>query len=169
VEGATFLNDLAADDNGTLFVTDTGFEMGPNGLVPSGTDALYRLSPDGRMAAIGEGAWLGNPNGVAVGPRGIFVVTFGSGEVFQVAVDGAHTRVMPASDRQLDGVEFLEDGGFMFSSWGDACVYRVSADGSVERIVTDVDAPADIGYDRQRGRVLVPLFNENKVLIRSID
>jgi len=169
VEGATFLNDVAADDNGTLFVTDTGLEMGADGLVPSGTDALYRLSPDGRMAAIGAGDWLGNPNGVAVGPRGIFVVTFGSGEVFQVAVDGEHTRVMPASDRQLDGVEFLEDGGFMFSSWGDACVYRVSSDGSVERIAENLDAPADIGYDRRRGRVLIPLFNENRLIIQSID
>ncbi len=169
VEGATFLNDVAPDDQGTLWVTDSGLRAGPGGLVPSGTDALYRLSPDGRMATIGRGEWLGRPNGVAVGPRGVFVATFGTGEVFQVAVDGAHTRVMPASDRQLDGIEFLDDGGFMFSSWGDACVYRVSGDGSVERIVTGLDAPADIGYDRGRARVLIPLFNENRVLIRSLD
>ena len=163
VEGATFLNDIAPDDQGTLFVTDTGLEMGAEGFVPSGTDAVYRLSPDGRMAAIVEGDWLGNPNGVAVGPRGVFVVSMGSGEVFQVSVDGSHTRVMPESDRQLDGVEFLDDGGFMFSSWGDACIYRVTPDGSVERMITDIDAPADIGYDRMRNRVLIPLFNENKV------
>ncbi len=169
VEGATFLNDVAPDDQGTLWVTDSGLQAGPGGLVPSGTDALYRLSPDGRMAPIGAGEWLGRPNGVAVGPRGVFVATFGTGEVFQVAVDGAHTRVLPASDRQLDGIEFLDDGGFMFSSWGDSCVYRVSADGSVERIVTGLNAPADIGYDRARSRVLIPLFNENRLLIRSLD
>ena len=169
VEGATFLNDIAPDDQGTLFVSDSGFELGPDGLAPSGTDAVYRLSPDGRMAAIVAGEWLGGPNGVAVGPRGIFVVSFGSGEVFQVSVDGSHTRVMPESDRQLDGVEFLDDGGFMFSSWGEGAVFRVTSDGSVERMVTGIDAPADIGYDRVRGRVLIPLFNEDRVLIRAID
>ncbi len=166
VPEATFLNDIAPDDQGTLFVTDTGF--GP-GFEPSGTDAVYRLSRDGRMAAIAEGEWLGHPNGVAVGSRGIFVVTFGSGEVIQLAVDGSHTRVMPESDRQLDGVEFLDDGGFVFSSWGDQAVYRVAGDGSVSRVLENVDAPADIGVDRTRNRLLVPLFNQNQVVIHSMN
>ncbi len=165
VPGATFLNDIAPDDQGTLFVTDSGFEPG---FGSSGTDALYRLSSDGRMAAIAQGEWLGRPNGVAVGARGIFVVTFGSGEVIQFAVDGAHTRVMPASDRQLDGVEFLDDGGFVFSSWGDRAVYRVRGDGGVSRIVEDLDAPADIGIDRVRERVLIPLFNRNEVVVHPL-
>lgn len=167
VPDSTFLNDIAADDQGTVFVTDSGLRMGPDGLEPSGTDAVYRLSGDGRMAAIVRGDWLGRPNGVAVGSRGIFVGTFGSGAVHQVAVDGDHQIVMPASERQIDGVEFTEAGGFVFSSWGDRAVYEVSAGGTVTRIVEDVDAPADIGLDRARGRVLVPLFNENRILIRS--
>lgn len=165
VPDATFLNDIAPDDQGTLFVTDTGFNPG---FEPSGTDAVYRLSADGRMAAIAAGDWLGRPNGVAVGPRGIFIVTFGSGEVMQLAVDGEHTRVMPASERQLDGVEFLDDGGFLFSSWGDQAVYRVGGDGSVSRLVEGLDAPADIGVDRTRNRVMIPLFNENRVVIHPI-
>ena len=168
VPDATFLNDIAADDQGTLFVSDTGLEAGPDGLGPSGTDAIYRLSADGRMAQIAAGSWLGQPNGVAVGARGIFVVTRGSGEVIQMAVDGEHTTVMPESERQLDGVEFLDDGGFMFSSWGDRAVYRVGGDGVVSRILEDVDAPADIGIDRSRNRVLVPLFRDNRVLIQPI-
>lgn len=165
VPDATFLNDIAPDDQGTLFVTDSGFEPG---FGPSGTDAVYRLSADGRMAAIAEGDWLGRPNGVAVGARGIFIVTFGSGEVMQLAVDGEHTRVMPESERQLDGVEFLDDGGFLFSSWGDQAIYRVGGDGSVSRMVEGLDAPADIGVDRMRNRVLIPLFNENQVVIHPI-
>lgn len=165
VPDATFLNDIAPDDQGTLFVTDSGFEPG---FEPSGTDAVYRLSRDGRMAAIAEGEWLGHPNGVAVGARGIFVVAFGSGEVIQLAVDGSHTRVMPESERQLDGVEFMEDGGFVFSSWGDQAVYRVYGTGDIERIVENVDAPADIGIDRSRNRLLIPLFNKNEVWIRPL-
>ena len=169
VPDATFLNDIAPDAQGTLFVTDTGLESGPDGLVPTGTDAVYRLSGDGRMAAIARGEWLGRPNGVAVGSRGIFVVTFGSGEVHQLAVDGSHEPVMPASDRQLDGVEFTDDGGFVFSSWGESAVFRVAGDGVVTRIVEDVEAPADIGLDRTRGRVLIPQFSANAVLARPLD
>lgn len=168
VPNATFLNDVAADQQGTVFVTDSGLRMGESGLEPSGTDAVYRLSGDGRMAAIARGDWLGRPNGIAVGSRGIFVGTFGTGEVHQLAVDGSHEPVMPASDRQVDGVEFTDGGGFMFSSWGDGAVYEVSAGGNVTRILEGLDAPADIGLDRTRNRVLVPLFNENRVLIHPL-
>ena len=168
IPDATFLNDVAADNQGTVFVTDSGLRMGEAGLEPSGTDAVYRLSGDGRMAAIARGDWLGRPNGVAVGSRGIFVGTFGSGEVHQLAVDGSHEPVMPASDRQVDGVEFTDGGGFLFSSWGDGAVYEVTAGGNVTRVLEDLDAPADIGLDRARNRVLVPLFNENRVLIHPL-
>lgn len=168
VPDATFLNDIAPDESGTLFVTDSGLRGGAQGLEPSGTDALYRLSPDGRMAQITAGDWMGRPNGVAVGARGIFVVAFGSGEVFQIAVDGDHSTVMPASERQLDGIEFMDDGGFVFTSWGDQAVYRVGGDGAVSRILEDVEAPADLGIDRERGRILVPLFTQNQVLIHPL-
>jgi len=164
VPDATFLNDIAPDDQGTLFVTDSGLRGSADGLVPSGTDAVYRLSADGRMAQIAAGEWLGRPNGVAVGSRGIFVAGFGSGEVLQLAVDGSHTTVLPASERQLDGVEFLDDGGFVFSSWGDQAVYHVSGDGAIRRWIEGLDAPADIGVDRTRNLVLIPQFNENRVV-----
>ena len=166
VPEATFLNDVAADEYGTLWVTDSGFLPG---FERSGTDAVYRMAPDGRMNAIVEGDFLGAPNGVAVGGRGIFVVTFGSGEVFTVTVDGERTPVLPASERQLDGVEFVRDGGFMFSSWGESAVFRVGPTGAIRKIVEDVDAPADIGYDAERHRVLVPLFNANEVWIQALD
>jgi hypothetical protein len=54
------------------------------------------------------------------------------------------------------------------SSWGDRCVYRIGSDGKVSKVVVDVDGPADIGYDAARNRVLVPLFNDNQVLVRPL-
>lgn len=166
VPQATFLNDVAADEYGTLWVTDSGYLPG---FGASGTDAVYRMSPDGRMNAVVEGDFLGHPNGVAVGSRGVFVATFGSGEVYTVTVDGERSTVMPVSERQLDGVEFVRDGGFMFSSWGERAVFRVGPTGALRKIVEDVDAPADIGYDAVRNRVLIPLFNDNQVWIQALD
>lgn len=169
VDGATFLNDLAVGPEGSIFVTDSGLQLDDEGqLVPSGTDGLYRypFQEGKRGATLASGTDLGNPNGVAVGPRGIFVVTFGSGEVLRFDAAGMKTVVMPASTRQLDGIVFTKDGGFLFSSWGDSAIYRVDAAGSISRLVEGVPAPADIGYDATRNRVLIPLFLDNKVLIR---
>ena len=167
--GATFVNDVAVDDNGVLYATDTGMQAGAGGLEASGSDAVWRFRPDGRQAKLLEGESLGRPNGIAFGPRGGFVVTFGSGEIYQIGPDGSRTPILPASDRQLDGIAFTSDGGFLFSSWGNSAVYRVTTDGQVEPVLENVDAPADIGYDADRNRVLVPLFNDDQVVILGLD
>jgi hypothetical protein len=35
-------------------------------------------------------------------------------------------------------------------------------------VVEGVESPADIGYDAQRSRVLIPVFNRNEVWIREV-
>jgi hypothetical protein len=171
LEGTTFLNDLAVGPDGaSLFVTDSGLQPGAAGLEPSGTDAVYRIALEkGRQGAtLAKDPELGRPNGIAIGSRGIFIVTFGSGELLRYTAEGDKTIVMGQSNRQLDGIVFTNDGGFLFSAWGDSSVYRVSAGGQVERWATGLEAPADIGYDPKRNRVLIPLFNQNAVVIRDV-
>jgi sugar lactone lactonase YvrE len=171
LEGVTFLNDVAIGPEGSLFVTDSGLkDDGAGGLAPSGTDAVYRypLAENLQGATLAKSADLGAPNGIAISSRGIFVVTFGSGEILRFTASGEKTQVARPSDRQLDGIVFLPDGGFLFSSWGDSAVYRVGSDGATTRVVEGVTSPADIGYDRGRGRVLIPLFTENRLLIREV-
>lgn len=165
---AAFLNDVASAEDGSVFFTDTGVQAGPEGLVPSGADAVYRLIDDERVVAVSKDPSLGGPNGIAVGRLGIMVVSFVSGEVYRLTAEGERTDVMPASERQLDGIEMLSDGGFVMSSWGDSAIYRIAGDGTVSRPIQGVEAPADIGYDATRNRVLVPLFNAGEVLIRTL-
>lgn len=168
LESATFLNDIAPGGSGTMFFTDSGFRAGAAGFEPSGTDAVYRMIDDERVVQVRKEPGLGGPNGITVGTRGIMVATFGSGEVFRLTAEGERTDIMPASQRQFDGIEMLPDGGFMVSSWGDQCVYRIGADGKVSKVMEGVEAPADIGYDAARNRLLVPLFNANQVIIRPL-
>jgi hypothetical protein len=166
---ATFLNDVAPGGDGSVFFTDSGFDAGPEGMVPSGSDAVYRLIvSDARVVAVSKDPALGGPNGLAVGSRGILVVSFRSGEVYRLTADGERTDIMPASERQLDGIEMLPDGGFLMSSWGDRCVYRIGGDGQVTKVLEDVEAPADLGLDIGRNRVLVPLSNANEVIIQPL-
>ena len=78
-------------------------------------------------------------------------------------------NVLPGeASRQLDGIVFLNDGGYAFSSWGDRAVHRVSAAGNPSDLITDVESPADIGYDAQRNRLLIPLFTPNRVIIKDV-
>lgn len=166
---ATFLNDIAVDHNNVLYVTDMGMKIGEGGMTASGSDAVYRFQPDGRYATFSKGRELGNPNGIAFhGGRGL-VVTYGSGEIYQLAPDGSTQTVLPGREgRQLDGIVFMQDGGFLFSSWGDRAVHMVTPSGSVTRVLDDVESPADIGFDAQRRRVLVPLLNLDTVILQEL-
>jgi hypothetical protein len=164
VPGASFLNDVAAAINGGVLFTDSGLD--PT-FSPSGTDALYRLDQNGLATVIANGQ-LGAPNGVLDTRDGPLVVTFMSGEVFRVGTSGAYNALSDASQRQLDGVVALADGRILMSSWGESCVLEMSPEGATTCIMSGLEAPADIGVDRGRNRVLIPLFNANAVVIRSV-
>jgi len=171
IEGATFVNDLAVGPEGSVFVTDTGMREGGGGaLEPSGTDGVYRYAfQAGKAGAtVATGPDLGGPNGVAVSSRGIFVVTFRSGEILRFTAEGDKTVVAQRPGWQLDGIIFTNDGGFMFSNWGDSTVYKVDAGGKLSKAVTGMESPADIGYDPKRNRVLIPLFSRNEVVIQDL-
>ena len=167
--GSTFLNDVASGGDGTVWFTDSGLVAGPLGLVGSGTDAIYRYLPArDSLTVVAMDPSLGSPNGIAVSGQGALVVTYGTGEAYRVDTAGERTPVLPPSRRQFDGVEILPDGGFLATSWADQCVYRVGADGVLTKAIEGVEAPADLGYDARRNRVLVPLFNANRVVIHPL-
>ena len=165
-QGATFLNDIAVDQNGTLYVTDSG--LNPD-FSPSGSDAIWRFTPDGQTENIAQGERLGQPNGIAFQDQNAFIVTLGTGEIFQLGATGERLVVLPGDgSRQLDGIEFTPEGGYLFSSWGDSAVHQVDAMGTTAPVLEGVDSPADIGYDATRSRVLVPLFRPNQVVIAEV-
>jgi sugar lactone lactonase YvrE len=167
VPGATFLNDVAVGPDGTVYVTDTGIRISAEGMQETGTDAVYRLTADGAIAVV-RGADLGHPNGIVVDTTGIVVVSFGSGAVYRIdPATGARTDLLAPPQGGLDGVVALSDGSLLVSSWTGSRVYRLAAAGAT-MMGDSVASPADIGLDARRSRVLIPVFTENKVLIRPI-
>ncbi len=167
IPGSTFINDLAAGRDGSIYASDSGLK--PD-FSPSGTDAVYRIDARGSLSTVAKGTELNTPNGLAVTSGGrVLVVTFTEkGEVYTLGPDGKKqgARNLPAG--QLDGVEPLPGGGYLISSWAASAVYRVGGDGMAKVVAEKVKAPADIGYDSKRNRVLIPLFMDNKIVIQPL-
>jgi hypothetical protein len=67
----------------------------------------------------------------------------------------------------LDGIVAVGDS-LLISSWKASAVYRGKPGGAFEVTVPNVKAPADIGFDSKRGRVLVPRFMENAVEVYAV-
>ncbi len=168
IPGAMFLNDLAVGPDGAVYVTDSGLQAGPQGFLPTGSDAVYRFDAAGRPVAVAKDTALGRPNGLLAEQAGLVVVTFGSGEAYQLDVaTGKRTGLPKPPAGSLDGVVRLSDGSLLVSSWDGKAVYRSVGTGWTVA-VDSVEAPADIGYDTKRRRVLIPLFLANAVRTRSV-
>ena len=164
IKGSTFLNGITPGAGNFLYVTDSGLQAGEDGLAPSGTDAIYKVWTDGQYELIVKDANMGHPNGILVHDNEILVVTFGSGEVFRTD-DTGERQAMPAPPKgNLDGLLRLDDGRLLISSWGESAVYVMDKDKTYKIFAGSIDAPADMGLDTKRNRVLVPLFKQNKVV-----
>jgi len=170
VEGATFLNDLAPASDGGVYLTDSGFQLtAEGGFEPSGTDAVYHIAPNGDVHTLIADAGLGGPNGVVEVDGEVWVVTFGSGELFRVA-DGQRVDMTTVGEGNLDGITLAGDQ-FLISSWGSQAIYASASGGDAElaAVVTGVQSPADIDYDATRHVVLIPLFELDEVRIVPVN
>jgi len=165
IPGSTFMNDAASGADGSVYFTDSGLK--PD-FSPSGTDAVYRLRR-GALSTVAKGAHLKGPNGVAVLPNGrLVVVTFSqTGEMYELTADGRQHQVQRLPQGQLDGVVVLQGGRLLVSSWAGSSVYRITGS-AVEVLVSNVQSPADIGFDSRRDRVLIPLFQKNQAVIQPL-
>src|SRR5260221_13465632 len=66
IPGATSLTGVVAGEDGSVYFTDSGLRLGPRGVEHSGTDAVYRFEPEGRLDTLARGEALGGPTGLAV-------------------------------------------------------------------------------------------------------
>jgi sugar lactone lactonase YvrE len=165
IKGATFLNDVAAGD-GVVYVSDSGLG---EGFKPTGTDAIWEIK-DGKATAIakqGKDLDLGRPNGLAVVDGKIWVVTFGTGELYRLD-GGKKVDAVKLPKGSLDGIVVGKDGKLLISSWEGQAVFEGPAAGPFTEKVTGVESPADIGLDLKRNRLLIPLFQKNAIEIHPL-
>ncbi len=166
IPGSTFLNDLVSDGK-SVYVSDSGMKAGAGGnFEGTGTDALWQITGD-KPKKIASGKDLGRPNGVEIADGKLWVVTFAANELYQVD-KGKKTNAVKLPKGSLDGLVHLADGTFLASSWESDSVFRGSATGPFNEVITNVKSPADIGYDTKRKLVLVPHFMENKVTVHAL-
>ena len=132
----------------------------------TGTDAIWKITND-RATKIASGTGLDQPNGLEWVGGNLWVASFRGNELYRLDGDQkADAKKLPRG--QLDGLVHLADGTTIVTSWIGKAVYRGTGNGGFVPILRGIAAPADIGYDTSRGRLLVPNSPMNQVTIHSL-
>ncbi|RYF37604.1 MAG: ATP/GTP-binding protein [Chitinophagaceae bacterium] len=149
IEGAKFLNDVAAAADGTVYVTD------------SHTKQLWKLDK-GKPSKVLEN--LQGPNGVLVHNGSVHILD--QGTLYKVGKDNSLQKLAEGMESSTDGLENVQGNEFLVSCWM-GVVYYVKEDGSTEVLLDTRDQKvnsADIGYDAKQRIVYVPTFFKNKIV-----
>jgi hypothetical protein len=161
--GATFMNDLHAGSDGKVYATDSGLKITEKGREQTKSDSVWVIEKN-KAKSIAKSEELGIPNGIFFADGKVWVVSAGSGEMYRIDDKGKRQDTLKLPKARLDGLIILGDT-VIISGWDDEAIYRGKLGGPFETVVTGLKAPADLGYDTKRSRVLVPLFNDNVVVV----
>jgi SMP-30/Gluconolactonase/LRE-like region len=159
--GATFANDVVAGPDGKVYVSDSGIKIDDKGVAPTGTDAVYVVEK-GKAKVLAKGDELGHPNGLLWAADKLWVVTFGSGELYSLDKAGKKGDAQKLPKSALDGIIAVGDSIFV-SSWEAQGVYKGKPGGDWAFVLPGLKAPADIGFDSKRSLILVPRFQDDIV------
>jgi len=160
---ATFLNDVAVDGSGVIYVTDTGIALDKKGaMTHPGVDRIFAIK--GRTVTAMTPDSLDWPNGIAWdSTSGRFILAPSGGKMLRTWKDGDRAATaLVGGPGSYDGIEVLADGRILVSSWADSAVHIVQ-NGEMTTLVPNVSGPADIGVDTKRNIVAIPRLNDNKV------
>jgi glucose/arabinose dehydrogenase len=149
-----FLNDLAVDENGILYVSDSGDSHGRGG-------AIYRIDHKGKVKLIADTRVipsLHTPHGLVLdGVSHLLVVDFGSGELLRIRIaDGSAVKIAEGFDGG-DGLAWDWFGQLFITSWKHGKVWGIARPGQKPVLLASgFQSAADLCLDPTGRLLLVP-------------
>ncbi len=151
-----FLNDLEADPQGNLYVSDSGDILGKGG-----GGAIYKINAEGQVTLLineQQDARIKAPNGLLADDTGNFllVVDFASGVIYTLNTQTQKLTDIAEGFGGGDGVVHHSNGMMYVSDWKNGKVFSVNTKGDVAIIKSGYQAAADIAITKDEAYLLVP-------------
>ncbi|MCU4163575.1 hypothetical protein [Carboxylicivirga caseinilyticus] len=150
-EDAKFLNDVAINSHGDVFVSDMT------------ANRILKLK-DGILKVWLEGPMLNSVNGLFCEGDDIIVGT--ASQILKVSMVDQSFEVLFDETTAVDGIESDGNGGYYFSSWKGLLYHAIPGEVPVLLMDTSEDEIncADIGYDPTTKIIFIPTFFDNRVV-----
>lgn len=150
-----FLNDVSADENSILYVTDTG------------TSTVYKVE-DNTVELFLEDL-PSAPNGITLNPKsGNFILAPWGGDTTFNAFNSAGelSEFATLQGGYFDGIEFI--GATLFSASQQDSSIRIFNENTEEILIKTIGRPADIGINTKLNHIAVPYIALDRVDIWNI-
>jgi sugar lactone lactonase YvrE len=151
-----FLNDLEADPQGNLYVSDSGDIMGTGK-----GGAIYKIDATGKVTLLIDGkqdARLMAPNGLLADDTGnvLIYVDFTSGVLYSYNQQTRALNDIAEGFGGGDGVVHHSNGTMFVSDWKNGKVFSVSTKGEVTLLKGGYQSAADIAITKDEAYLMVP-------------
>jgi len=148
VPESIFLNDIAVDSKGAVYVSDTRKSL------------VYKIENDKPAVYLDNAK---SANGLKVIGNDLYVLA--GKELWKVTADKKITKIAVGFEKGGDGIEPVGNGDFLVTCWP-GIIYYVKADGSFEKMldVQEKMNTADLAYDMKSKILYVPTFNNKSVI-----
>lgn len=159
IEGATFLNDVTVNGQGQVYVSD------------SDNDKIHMI--DGGQSSVWmEDTALQRPNGLFAEDGQMLLASSRGGFLAPIDLESKQVQEAWLEDiPSADGIVKLRNGDYIVSTWQGEVHYVAAESGETLKLL-DTKAEeinsADIGYIPQQELLLVPTFNDHRVVAYKI-
>lgn len=149
-----FLNDIAVDEQGMLYVSDSGDLKGGGGVV-------FRMNPKGSVSIVADSRTipsLKTPNGLVLdGISHLLMLDFASGELLRVRIaDGSAVKIADGFEGG-DGLAWDWFGQLFITSWKQGKVWGIARPGQPPVLLASgLQSAADLCLAPDGRSVLVP-------------
>jgi len=166
--GAKFLNDVAADAKGRVYVSDM---LG---------NSIWRLA-DGTFDVWLASVLLKSPNGLLVDGGNLVVAAWGTIiEGFETTMPG-HLLTVSLADKSvkdlgtgtpvgnLDGLQPFGKDSYLVTDWMAGALFRINTSGSADLLLDLDPGSADIGYVPEKQLLLIPMMQDDKLVAYRVE
>jgi len=166
-KGAKFLNDLAVDENGHVYVSDML------------ANSVYRLEGENLSLWLQDEA-LQHPNGLQIDGDRLLIAPWGKdlqddfsttvlGHLLAVDLESKSISTVGSGEPvgNLDGLEADGQGNWLVTDWMAGALFRIDSSGDAQLLVDMNQGSADIGVINSEAMILVPMMMDNKVVAIS--
>jgi sugar lactone lactonase YvrE len=158
--GAKFLNDVADDASGNVYVTDMSSE----------NSAIYKLS-QGKMTVWVKGKEIVNPNGLFMEEKRLVVGNSGDGCLKAINLADKKINTIAKVGSGIDGLRSDGKGNYFVSDWKGK-TSLVTASGKIIVLIDTTASKinsADLEYIKSRRLLLIPTFFDNRVAAYEVE